>query len=281
MTHSWVQAFDSEYDAFKAFAQHSPNNCVFLVDTYSTINSGVPNAIKVFDEVLKPMGVRPKGICIDSGDITYLCKKARRMLDEAGYADCQINVSNSIDEDIIREMLIQGAPVDSFTVGERLITSASDPNLNGVYKLAAVETDGVITPKIKISDNTGKITIPGFKTVWRLFDREKGKAIADLVTLSDEELDQNSSYELFDPVHTWKRKSVDNFIARRLLQPIFVGGKCVYSSPTLNEIQSYCRSQIATLWEEVTRFEKPHNYYVDMSQKLWDMRQELLTKFTR
>ncbi len=281
MTHSWVQSFDSEYEAFVAFAQDCPNDCVLLVDTYNTIHSGVPNAIRVFDEVLKPMGVRPKGIRIDSGDITYLTKKARRLLDEAGYPDCAITVSNSLDEEIIRDMLIQGAKVDSFGVGERLITSASSPVLSGVYKLAAVEENGQVKPKIKISDNTGKITMPGVKTVWRLLDRDLGKAIADVVTLSDEEFDQNQPYELFDPVHTWKRKTVDHFVARRLLQPIFMGGKCVYSSPTLPEIQRYCSSQINTLWEEVIRFEKPHHYYVDLSQKLWQLRQDMLQQFSQ
>ncbi|MBQ6819612.1 MAG: nicotinate phosphoribosyltransferase [Clostridia bacterium] len=281
MTHSWVQSFDSEYEAFAAFAKDCPNDCVLLVDTYNTIHSGVPNAIRVFDEILKPLGVRPKGIRIDSGDITYLTKKARRLLDEAGYADCAITVSNSLDEEIIRDMLIQGAKVDSFGVGERLITSASSPVLSGVYKLAAVEENGQIKPKIKISDNTGKITMPGVKTVWRLLDRDLGKAIADVVTLSEEEFDQNRPYELFDPIHTWKRKTVDNFVARRLLQPIFVGGKCVYSSPTLPEIQRYCSSQINTLWEEVTRFEKPHHYYVDLSQKLWQLRQDMLQRFSK
>lgn len=280
MTHSWVQAFESEYEAFAAFASNCPNDCVLLVDTYNTIKSGVPNAIRVFDEVLKPMGVRPGGIRIDSGDITYLTKKARRLLDEAGYPDCQITVSNSLDEEIIRDMLIQGARADSFGVGERLITSASSPVLSGVYKLAAIEENGEVKPKIKISDNTGKITMPGVKTVWRLFDRDVGKAIADVVTLSEEELNQNAPYELFDPIHTWKRKQVENFVARRLLQPIFVGGKCVYASPTLPEIQRYCTSQIHTLWEEVTRFEKPHHYYVDLSQKLWDLRQDMLQKFS-
>jgi len=281
MTHSWVQTFDSEYEAFAAFARDCPNDCVLLVDTYNTIHSGVPNAIRVFDEILKPMGVRPKGIRIDSGDITYLTKKARRLLDEAGYPDCAITVSNSLDEEIIRDMLIQGARVDSFGVGERLITSASSPVLSGVYKLAAIEENGQVKPKIKISDNTGKITMPGVKTVWRLIDRDLGKAIADVVTLSHEEIDQAQPYELFDPIHTWKRKNAENFIARRLLQPIFVGGKCVYSSPTLPEIQRYCASQIHTLWEEVTRFEKPHHYYVDLSQELWQLRQDMLQQFAK
>lgn len=276
MSHSWVQAFDSEYDAFAAFAKNCPNDCVLLVDTYNTLKSGIPNAIRVFIEVLTPMGVRPKGIRIDSGDITYISKKARRMLDEAGYPDCTITVTNSLDEDIIRDMLIQGAKVDSFGVGERLITSASHPFLSGVYKLSAVEDNNVIIPKIKISDNTGKITLPGFKTVWRLLDRNNGKSIADVITLSNEDIDQNNPYEIFDPVHTWKRKTVENFVARRLLHPIFVGGKCVYSSPTLPEIKTYCRQQINGLWEEVRRFEKPHGYYVDLSQNLWNLRQDML-----
>jgi nicotinate phosphoribosyltransferase len=202
------------------------------------------------------------------------------MLDEAGYPDCKIVVSNSLDEYLIRDMLIQGAKVDSFGVGERLITSASAPVLSGVYKLAAIEEDGQIKPKIKISDNTGKITMPGVKTVWRLMDKTLGKAIADVVTLNGEEIDPSVPYELFDPIHTWKRKRVENFIVRRLLQPIFVGGKCVYSSPTLPEIQRYCASQVHTLWEEVTRFEKPHHYYVDLSKELWQLRQDMLQKFS-
>ncbi len=276
MTHSWVQAFEREYDAFAAFARQYPNDCVLLVDTYSTLHSGLPNAIRVFNDVLAPMGVRPKGIRIDSGDITYLTKKARRMLDDAGYADCPITVSNALDEDIIRDMLIQGARADSFGVGERLITAASDPVLSGVYKLSAIERNGQIIPKIKISDNTGKISLPGVKTVWRLFDRELGKATADLITLHTEEPDQSAPYELFDPIYTWKRKTIDHFIARRLLQPVFVGGRCVYAAPTLPEIRRYCEQQIHTLWEEVTRFEKPHHYYVDLSQSLWDLRQDML-----
>ncbi len=281
MTHSWVQAFESEAAAFAAYAARCPNDCVLLVDTYSTISSGVPNAIRVFNEVLKPMGVRPKGIRIDSGDITYLTKKARRLLDDAGYPDCAITVSNSLDEAVIREMLAQGARADSFGVGERLITAASSPVLSGVYKLAALEDEtGRAVPKIKISDNTGKITLPGVKTVWRLLDRELGKAMADVVTLADEEINETAPYELFDPVYTWKRKRVEHFIARRLQQPVFVGGECVYASPTLPEIQRSCAAQINTLWEEVTRFEKPHHYYVDLSKNLWDLRQSMLQPYS-
>lgn len=277
MSHSWVLSFGSELEAFKAYAATFPNNCVVLVDTYNTIKSGIPNAIKAFDEVLKPLGVRPKAIRIDSGDITYLSRKARAMLDAAGYPDCAVAVSNSLDENIIRDLLLQGAEIDIFGVGERLITAASDPVLGCVYKLSAIEESGKMEPRIKISDNVGKITLPGEKTVWRLFDREIGKAMADLITLSDEEVDQNAPYELFDPDHTWKRKTVDNFVARHLLQPVFVGGKCVYNSPTLPEIQSYCRNQISHLWDEVLRFENPHNYYVDLSQRLWDLRGEMLS----
>ncbi len=276
MAHSWIQAFDSELEAFEAYAATYPNDCVLLVDTYNTLDSGVPNAIRAFDTVLKPMGVRPKAIRIDSGDITYLSKKARRMLDDAGYPDCRIMVTNALDEYLIRDMLLQGAKVDIFGVGERLITSASSPVFGGVYKLSAVERGGEMVSRIKISDNTQKLTLPGMKTVYRLFDREVGKAIADLVTLSSEDLDDTKPYELFDPDHTWKRKTVSGFVARRLQQPVFLGGRCVMHCPTLPEIQTYCRRQVEHLWEEVLRFENPHRYYVDLSKALWDERQSLL-----
>lgn len=278
MAHSWIQAFDSELEAFRAYASTYPNDCVLLVDTYNTLHSGVPNAIKAFDDVLKPMGVRPKAIRIDSGDITYLSKKARRMLDEGGYPDCHIMVTNSLDEYLIRDMLLQGAKVDTFGVGERLITSSSSPVFGGVYKLSAVESEGRMVSRVKISDNIQKLTLPGMKTVYRLFDREVGKAIADLITMSDEQLDENQPYELFDPDHTWKRKTVSGFVARRLQQPVFLGGRCVMHCPTLPEIQAYCRRQVEHLWEEVLRFENPHNYYVDLSKKLWDERQTLLER---
>lgn len=276
MAHSWIQAFDSELEAFMAYAATYPNDCVLLVDTYNTLHSGVPNAIRAFDAVLKPLGVRPKAIRIDSGDITYLSKKARRMLDEGGYPDCRIMVTNSLDEYLIRDMLSQGAKVDIFGVGERLITSSSSPVFGGVYKLSAVEKEGEMQSRVKISDNIQKLTLPGMKTVYRLFDREVGKAIADLVTLSHEELDENQPYELFDPDHTWKRKTISGFVARRLQQPVFLGGRCVMHCPTLHEIQAYCRRQVEHLWEEVLRFENPHNYYVDLSKQLWDERQRLL-----
>ncbi len=278
MAHSWVQLFDSEYEAFKAYAESYPSNCVLLVDTYNVLKSGVPNAIRVFNEVLLPKGIRPKGIRIDSGDITYLSRKARKMLDDAGFPDCGITASNSLDEYIIQDMLRQGAKVDSFGVGERMITSSSEPVFGGVYKLAAVEKDGGIVPKIKISENVSKITTPCFKTVWRLFDRDTDKAIADVVTLHDEVIDEGKPYVLFDPEHTWKRKTVENFRAERLLEKIFEGGRCLYRERPLEEIKAYCKAQVDTLWDEVTRFENPHTYYVDLSQKLWDEKNRLLSQ---
>lgn len=279
MAHSWVQMFESEYEAFKTYALKYPDSCLLLVDTYNVIKSGVPNAIKVFDEVLKPMGKRPMGIRIDSGDITYLTKKVRKMLDEAGYEDCKICVSNSLDEYLIRDMLVQGAKVDSFGVGERLITASSESVFGGVYKLSAVQTpEGNIIPKIKVSENTAKITIPSFKKVWRLFDNVTGKAIADVITLRGETIDDSKPYEIFDPEHTWKRKVVENFTAKPLAVRIFDKGECVYKCPDLQSIAEYCKEQVDTLWDEVKRFEKPHKYYVDLSENLWNERLELLKK---
>ncbi|MBQ6816100.1 MAG: nicotinate phosphoribosyltransferase [Clostridia bacterium] len=278
MAHSWVQLFEDEYLAFKTYAERYPNTCLLLVDTYNVLKSGVPNAIKVFDEVLKPLGKRPIGVRIDSGDITYLTKKVRKMLDDAGYPDCKICVSNSLDEYLIRDMIMQGAKVDSFGVGERLITAAPESVFGGVYKLAAVEKDGVVTPRIKISENTAKITLPGVKIPWRLFDKETGKAIADVITLNDEKIDDTKPYEIFDPIHTWKRKTVENFVAKKLQVKLFENGKQIYESPSVKEISAYRESQVETLWEEVKRFEKPHTYYVDLSEGLWAQRNELLIK---
>lgn len=279
MAHSWVQLFDSEYEAFKAYAEAYPHNCVLLVDTYNVLKSGVPNAIKVFNEVLVPLGLRPAGIRIDSGDITYLSRKARKMLDDAGFEDCTICASNSLDEYIIRDMLIQGAKVDSFGVGERLITSSSEPVFGGVYKLAAVEKpDGTLVPKIKISENVAKITTPGFKAVWRLFDRETDKAIADVITLHDEVIDDEKPYVIFDPEHTWKRKTVENFHAVPLMTQIFKNGECTYTPRALNAIKAYCLAQVDSLWEEVTRFENPHSYYVDLSRELWEEKNRMLSE---
>jgi nicotinate phosphoribosyltransferase len=276
MAHSWIQMFDSELEAFRKYAVTYPDNCTLLVDTYNVLKSGVPNAIKIFQEEVVPRGFRPKGIRIDSGDITYLSREARKMLDKAGFKDCKIVASNSLDEHLIKELLTQGAKIDLFGVGERLITSKSEPVFGGVYKLSAIENEGVITPKIKISENVGKITNPGFKQLWRFYDRESGKAIADVITLANEHIDDNSPYEIFDPEHTWKRKTVTNFHAKKLLIKIFEKGQCIYQSPDLNTIKEYCRQQVESLWEEVLRFENPHNYYVDLSKSLWELKERLL-----
>ncbi|MBQ3417182.1 MAG: nicotinate phosphoribosyltransferase [Ruminococcus sp.] len=277
MAHSWVQMFDSEEDAFRAYARRYPNACTLLVDTYNVLKSGIPNAIKIFNEELVPKGIRPAGIRIDSGDITYLSKKARKMLDDAGFPDCKICASNSLDEYIIKDMLLQGAQIDSFGVGERLITSASEPMFGGVYKLCAVEDkNGNIIPKIKISENVEKITTPCFKKIYRLYDRDTHKAIADVITLFDEVIDDNKPYEIFDPEHTWKRKTVENFLAVELKKQYFKKGELVMEMPKLDQIKDYCRVALDTLWDEVKRFENPHEYYVDLSQKLWDVKNELL-----
>lgn len=280
MAHSWVQLFPDEYSAFKAYAELYPDSCLLLVDTYNVLHSGIPNAIKVFNDVLKPLGKRPLGIRIDSGDITYISKRARKMLDEAGYPDCKICVSNSLDEYLIKDMISQGARVDSYGVGERLITASSEAVFGGVYKLAATEKDGVVTPKIKVSENTAKITIPGVKIPWRLYDRETGKAIADVITLNTEKIDDTEPYEIFDPVYTWKRKTVTNFIAKKLQAKIFENGKQVYFSPSLKEIVDYRTGAVDSLWDEVKRFEKPHNYYVDLSEELWNLRNDLINEHT-
>jgi len=272
MAHSWVQMFDDEYQAFKKYAEIYPNNCVLLVDTYNVLKSGVPNAIKVFKE-MKP---EKMGIRIDSGDVTYLTKKARAMLDEAGLQECSIVVSNSLDEYIIRDVILEGACIDSFGVGERLITSKSEPVFGGVYKLSALEKNGELIPKIKISENVEKITNPGFKTVYRLFDKDTNKVIADVITLVGEEIPDSEPYEIFDPRAVWKRKKIYNFYAKNLMVPIFKEGKGVYNSPSIDEIKEYCKQQIGTLWDELLRFENPQIYYVDLSQKLWETKHKLI-----
>ncbi len=282
MAHSWVQLFDSELDAFCAYAREYPDSCTLLVDTYNVLKSGIPNAIEAFRREVLPRGFRPKGIRIDSGDIAYLSRKARKMLDEAGFPDCAIVASNSLDEYIIRDMIQQGAKIDSFGVGERLITASSNPVFGGVYKLCAVENgNGEFVPKIKVSENVAKVTIPGAKKLWRLYDNETGKAIADLITCEDEVVDDSQPYELFDRDFTWKRKVVENYTARELLQPLFVKGKCVYEYPHIEKIKTYCKEQIDTLWDEVLRFENPHNYYVDLSQKLWDLKSDMLKQIKK
>ena len=274
MAHSWVQMFPTEYDAFKTYCELYPDNATLLVDTYNTLKSGVPNAFK---EILLPRGITNFAIRLDSGDISYLSKKARKMLDEAGLPNCKITASNSLDEYLIRDLMMQGAQVDTFGVGERLITSKSNPVFGGVYKLAAIEDDeGNIIPKIKVSENTAKITNPHFKRLYRLYDRESGKAIADELTLRDEVIDPTKPHVIFDPNATWKTKELTDFTVRELQVPIFQNGELVYELPELNDIKAYCRQQIHTLWDEVKRFENPHTYYVDLSQKLWDVKRGLL-----
>ncbi len=276
MAHSWVQVFDNEYEAFKAYALAYPENTVLLVDTYNVLKSGIPNAIRVAKEILEPMGKKLRGIRIDSGDLTYLSQKAREMLDEAGLAYVRITASNSLDETIIRDLVLQGASIDAFGVGERLITSREEPVFGGVYKLSAIERDGVVIPRMKLSENEGKITNPCNKEVWRFYDRETGKALADVITVVGETIDENRPYEIFDPLHTWKRKTLENFTLRPLLQQIFQGGECLYQRQPIGRIREYCEEQLSTLWESVKRFENPQVYYVDLSQKLWDIRDGLM-----
>ena len=277
MAHAWVQMFDTEYEAFKAYCQMYPNNPTLLVDTYNTLKSGVPNAIKAFNEVLKPLGITKCGIRLDSGDMAYLSQKARKMLDEAGWTECEISVSNSLDEYIIRDLLRQDAKIDMFGVGERLITARSEPVFGGVYKLAAVEDEeGKITPKIKISENVGKITNPHYKKLYRFIGNDTGKAIADYLCLHDETVDDSQDMEIFDPENTWKTKTAYNFTARELQVPIFEKGELVYQCPSLDEVRTYCLSEVDKLWDEVKRFDNPHKYYVDLSQKLWDIKYQLL-----
>lgn len=282
MAHAWVQMFDTQYEAFRTYCEIYPENPVLLVDTYNTLKSGIPDAIRAFNDVLKPKGITKCGIRLDSGDMAYLTKEARRMLDEAGWTECTITVSNSLDENVIQDLLLQGARIDAFGVGERLITARSEPVFGGVYKLVAVEDDqGNVIPKIKLSENVAKITIPQFKKVFRLFDNADGMAIGDWMCTYDETLEENlnpdGSLTIFDPDVTWKTKTISNFTAKQIQIPIFLDGKLVYQRPTLPEIQTYCKEQMDTMWDSVKRFENPHNYYVDLSQKLWDIKYELLT----
>lgn len=277
MAHSWVQMYDSEYEAFKAYVELYPDNPTLLVDTYNTLKSGIPNAIKVFKEVLLPTGRTKCAIRLDSGDISYLSKKARKMLDDAGLYDCKITASNALDEKLIRDLMMQGAQVDTFGVGERLITSQSSPVFGGVYKLVAVENAaGEIEPKIKVSENTAKITNPHFKKVYRYYDNESGKALADELCLYDEVVDDSRNHTIFDPNATWKTKELYDFTARELSVQVFKNGECVYKCPSINEIAAYCKEQVDLLWDEVKRFENPHTYYVDLSQRLYEIKNILL-----
>ena len=284
MAHAWVQMFDTQYDAFKTFCEVYPDNPVLLVDTYNTLKSGIPDAIRAFNEVLKPRGLTKCGIRLDSGDMAYLTRKAREMLDEAGWTECKITVSNSLDEVIIQDLLIQGAKIDAFGVGERLITARSEPVFGGVYKLVAYENDqGEVIPKIKLSENVAKITTPHYKHVYRLFANDTGKAIGDWMCTYDEDVDSNrnedGSLTIFDPDATWKKKTISDFTAKPLQVPVFLNGELVYKMPTLEEIRQYCAEQMDTMWEEVKRFDNPHNYYVDLSQKLWNIKFDLLNHY--
>ena len=276
MAHSWVQSFDTEYEAFKAYAQIYPDSTVLLVDTFNVLKSGVPNAIKVFDEVLKPLGKRPVGVRIDSGDIAYLSKKARAMLDAAGYQDCKIMASNSLDEYIVRDLLINDAQIDSFGIGEKLITSRTNPVLGGVYKLVAVNKNGEYIPKIKISESFEKITIPYKKQVWRIYSNHTGKALADYLTMWDEDPSGLDEITIFSPLEPWKKQTLADITIKPMLVPIFVKGECVYQSPSLKSIRDYTMSQLDTLWDELKRLEYPHKYYVDLSDKLWSAQRKLL-----
>ena len=276
MAHSWVQLFDNEYEAFKNYAKLYPDNCTLLVDTFDVLKSGVPNAIKIFDE-FKPS---KKGIRIDSGDVTYLTKRARKMLDDAGHPDCKIVISNSLDEYLIRDMLLQGAFIDSFGVGERLITSSSSPVFGGVYKLVAVyDKDGKEIPKIKISENVEKVTNPGRKCIFRLFDKND-QCFADVIALADEPDPTSGNYPVVNPYAPQLRKTLNSeFRVQRLREQIFDHGKLIYKSPSLEEIRAYCLDYINNhMWEEVKRFENPHRYYVDYSEQLFALRMKLINE---
>lgn len=275
MAHSFVQSFDSEYEAFKAYAETYPDDCLLLIDTYSVIDSGIVNAIKVFNDVLIPKGFRPKGVRLDSGDLAYLSKKVRKILDDAGFPDCKICVSNALDERLIISLLEQGACIDSFGVGENLITAKSNPVFGAVYKLSAIEENGEIMPKIKVSENTVKITNPGFKKVYRFYAKDSGKALADVITLNDEKI-PDDNYTIFDPQNPWRKKVLRNFTVRPLQEHIFKSGELIYDVPSLSDISKHCKEELNTLWEEIRRIENPHKYYVDLSQNLWNLKNEML-----
>lgn len=277
MAHSWIQSFDSEYEAFKAYAEIYPTGCTFLIDTYNTLESGLPNAIKVFDEILKPQGIRPIAVRLDSGDLAYLSKEVRKRLDEAGYSDCKICATNSLDERLIASLFEQDAKIDMFGVGENLITAKSDPVFGGVYKLVAMEKNGNIIPKIKISENVIKVTNPSFKKVYRFYSKENNIALADLVTLHDEQV-LEGEYTVFDPENPWRRKILKNYYVKELQVKIFDNGNLIYNSPSLKEIADFSKKDLDTFWEEIKRIDNPHKYFVDLSQNLWNLKQELLNK---
>ncbi len=278
MAHSWVQFFDSEYEAFKAYAEIYPEDCTLLIDTYDILDSGVVNAIRVAKEVLEPKGYRLKGVRIDSGDLAYFSKKLRKILDDAGCNDCNIVVSNSIDEWLINSLNIQGAKINSYGVGERMITAKSDPVFGGVYKLAAVKKeDGTFSPRIKISENTEKITNPGKKTLWRIYRNEGGYGYCDVLTLNDEEIHNNEPFAVVDPAKPWKDITLTDFHAEKLQKTIFENGKLAYEKPSLTEIKERVTYQLNhTVWIEEQRMENPHIHYVDLSKKLYTLKEKLL-----
>ena len=279
MAHSWIQLFGDEYKAFETYAKTYPDNCVLLIDTYNVLKSGIINAIKVSKDVLEPQGKSLKGVRLDSGDLAYLSKEVRKILNINGLENCKILASNSLDEYIIADLMNQGACIDIFGVGERLITAKSEPVFGGVYKLVAVEEEGNIVPRIKLSENIEKVTNPGYKTVWRLFDKDNNKAIADVLTLGNEIIDDSKDYEIFDPIYTWKRKVVTNYYAKKIQVPIFIQGKCVYKTPKLDDIRKYSLEQVESLWDEVKRFNNPQGYYVDLSEKLWNLKNDMIKNF--
>ncbi|MBM6817738.1 nicotinate phosphoribosyltransferase [Clostridium saudiense] len=279
MAHSWIQLFGDEYKAFETYAKTYPDNCVLLIDTYNVLKSGIINAIKVSKDVLEPQGNTLKGVRLDSGDLAYLSKEVRKILNINGLENCKILASNSLDEYIIADLMNQGACIDIFGVGERLITAKSEPVFGGVYKLVAVEEEGNIVPRIKLSENIEKVTNPGYKTVWRLFDKDNNKAIADVLTLGNEIIDDSKDYEIFDPIYTWKRKVVTNYYAKKIQVPIFIQGKCVYKTPKLDDIRKYSLEQVESLWDEVKRFNNPQGYYVDLSEKLWNLKNDMIKNF--
>lgn len=283
--HSWIMSFKDEYTAFKAYAKLYPNACTLLVDTYDTLKSGVPNAIRVFQE-MRDEGIKPKsyGIRLDSGDLAYLSKKARKMLDDAGFTDAVIAASNDLDEMLIHDLKVQGAKITSWGVGTHLITSRDCPSFGGVYKLAAIRNEkGEFVPKIKVSENTEKITNPGNKTIYRIYDKETDKMRADLICFVEEKFDPSEDLTIFDPNATWKKTYLPGgtYTMREILQPIFINGECKYQSPSVMEIAAYCKQEKATLWDETQRLFYPHKVYVDLSQKLYDTKQNLLNEMSK
>ena len=278
MAHSFVQSFDSEYEAFLAYAKTYPDSCTVLLDTYDTLNSGLINAIRVAKDYLEPNGYRMQGVRIDSGDMAYLSKKIRKALDEAGMQDCNIVVSNSLDEYLIKSLIDQGAQINSMGVGENLVCSKSAPVFGGVYKMSSVYENGEMIPKIKVSENVEKVTNPGFKDLYRIYDKESGKAIGDLMTLHGEVIDPKKDLTIYHQMNSWKNKTIPggNYIVKDLLEPIFVEGQLVYDVPKLEEIRAYSEQEFQCMWDEILRFEYPQTYYVDLSKKLLDLKLKML-----